>query len=63
MDNYTQWAVFGTDAVWEGEGNSVSHRKGYAPNSTAVGTTAITANYNLVTTAGKVGHMVLVILS
>ncbi|MBO5345472.1 MAG: starch-binding protein [Paludibacteraceae bacterium] len=54
-DNYTQWAVFGTDAVWGGEGSSISHRKGYAPNSTAVGTKSITASYNLVTTAGAIG--------
>lgn len=53
-DGYTQWAVFGTDAVWGGEGNSISHRKGYANKSTAVGTTSITANYNLITTAGAI---------
>ncbi len=52
---YTEWAVFGADGVWGGEGSSVSHRKSWAPNSTAVGTTAITANYNLVTTAGAIG--------
>lgn len=54
-DNYTQWAVFGTDGVWGGEGSSISHRKGYANKSTEVGTTSITANYNLITTAGAIG--------
>ncbi|MBQ4129470.1 MAG: hypothetical protein IJO20_08980 [Ruminococcus sp.] len=35
-DGLSQLAVFGTDGEWGGEGNSVSHRKQYAPASTSV---------------------------
>ena len=35
-DGATQIAVFGTDAVWGGEGSSITSRKSWAPNSTSV---------------------------
>ena len=35
-DDATHIAVFGTDAVWGGEGSSISSRKSWAPNSTSV---------------------------
>ena len=46
----TQIAVFGTDAVWGGEGNSISNRKSWAPNSTSVlSLTANLSGYRLLT--------------
>ena len=46
-DGYTEWAVFGADAVWGGEGSSVTHRKGYCGNSTNVGTAEL-KTHNLI---------------
>ena len=49
-DGATQIAVFGTDAVWGGEGNSISNRKSWAPNSTSVlSLTANLSGYRLLT--------------
>lgn len=49
-DNAAHIAVFGTDAVWGGEGNSISNRKSWAPKSTSVFTlTATLSGYRLLT--------------
>jgi len=49
-DGATQIAVFGTDAVWGGEGSSISSRKSWAPNSTSVlSLTANLSGYRLLT--------------
>lgn len=51
-DGLTQMCVFGTDGVWGGENSSITNRKNWAPNSTAIrsvssnlsGTYLLTAN-------------------
>ena len=53
-DGYTQWAVIGTSGsnAWGDEGNSVSNRKGYAVNATALGSNKELKKYSLIYPSG-----------